>query len=240
MVERVEADWPAPATVQAFTTTRSGGVSTGGFHSLNLGDACGDDPASVRENRSRLATLLPSPPGWLQQVHGRDVARREALVESPTADAVTCRRPGLVCTLLTADCLPVLLCAMDGSEVAAAHAGWRGLAAGVLEATLEAMHTPPEAMMAWLGPGIGQAAFEIGPEVREALLQRYPKASSAFHRPVKRWHADLFAIARHALARAGVASVTGGQYCTYTESERFFSHRRDGRSGRMASVIWFE
>lgn len=234
----IRPDWPAPARVQAFMTTREGGVSGPPWGSFNLGDHVGDDPAAVAVNRARLRQHLPAEPGWLRQVHsarvvelGRDTERE--------ADAAVCRVPGEVCAVLTADCLPVLFCDRAGSVVAAAHAGWRGLAAGVLEATVAAMRVPPGEILAWLGAAIGPRAFEVGDEVREAFLAQHGAAAGAFlpQAPGK-WLADLYALARIRLAASGVAAVYGGGRCTFSETDTFFSYRREGVTGRMASLIW--
>ena len=232
----VLADWGADVPVVAFTTTRSGGGSTGTYASLNLAAHVGDDPAAVAANRARLGRRLPAQPNWLEQVHGCAVTDARL---GGCADAVYSADPGEPCAVLTADCLPVLLCTADGTEVAAAHAGWRGLAAGVLEATIRKFRAPAGAVLAWLGPAIGQDAFEVGPEVRAGFCATDPGAALAF-RPGRddRWHCDLYALARRRLLAAGVGAVHGGGWCTYRESERFFSFRRDGASGRMASIIW--
>lgn len=231
-------DWPAPTQVRAVTTTRYGGVSRGPYASLNLGDHVGDQPGAVTENRRRIcaAFALPNAPSWLRQVHGT----RCISVEQRGVDAdasVACAR-GAVCAILTADCLPVLLCNRDASAVAAAHAGWRGLAAGVLEATVAAM--PAGDKLAWLGPSIGPCAFVVGDEVRGAFLARYPVSAMAFSATATgQWQCDLYAIARIALHAAGVIDIYGGDWCTASDSTRFFSYRRDGAAtGRMASLIW--
>lgn len=257
--------WPAPAQVRALSTLRRGGglgVSAPPFDALNLGlsqTGEGDDPAAVRENRRQLREPagLPAEPHWLRQVHGCAVwrpasAAAGSLVEVsipgpaepgsdalPEADAAVTDRPGCVLAILTADCLPVLFCADDGSEIAAAHAGWRGLAGGVLEATLAAMRTPPERLHAWLGPAAGPQAYEVGEEVRRAFIEPQPSAAGAFGmtRP-GHYLCDLYALARARLQRAGVGSISGGGLCTISDPQRFFSHRRDGRCGRMASLIW--
>lgn len=250
----VRPDWPAPPGVRAFTTTRAGGVSTGSFASLNLGAAGADDPAAVAENRRRFRAWLPSEPGWLRQVHGREVLHRVAPGDGdggpsgpgtlPEADAAWTRAPGLACMVLTADCLPVLFCDQEGGMVAVAHAGWRGLAAGVLQATIAALPAPPERLLAWIGPGIGVGAYEVGDDFRATFLRRLPwlerDATGAFERRGGRTHANLEAVARAILRRAGIGGVHGGGYCTYTDRERFFSHRRNPDSGRMATVIWRE
>ena len=241
----IDADWPAPPGVRGLITLRGGaGVSPPPFDRLNLGLRCGDDPANALHNRALLSQwlALPSAPHWLQQVHGTGVLRFEAppaAGDEPVADAAVTSTPGVVLAILTADCLPVLLAARDGSEIAAAHAGWRGLAAGALEATVAAMHTPADRLVAWLGPAAGPADYEIGEEVREAFVQRDAAAADAFAstRP-GHWRVDLYALARRRLAACGVARVHGGQRCTLSEPDSFFSHRRDGRSGRMATLAW--
>ena len=240
------ADWPVPATVRSRVTTRQGGVSGGAYASLNLGDHVGDDPAAVAENRRRVAADLPASPFWLSQVHGTTVLDLDRLVQTrqaPEADAAYSRKPGVVCAVMTADCLPVLFCNQTGTVVAAAHAGWRGLHAGVLEQTVGAMACPGEQVLAWLGPAIGPDAFEVGDEVREAFVRANNAAEAAFRalpsgsHPGK-WLADLYLLARLALARAGVTAVYGGSNCTVQDATRFYSYRRDGVTGRMASLIW--
>lgn len=237
------AEWPAPPGVHAGTTTRAGGVSAGEYASFNLGDRAGDDPAAVAENRRRLRVglNLVQEPRWLYQVHGVRVVPATPGPELPEADAAVAVAPGEVCTVLTADCLPVLLCDDDGTRVAAAHGGWRGLAGGILAETVAAMAVPPETVMAWLGPAIGPAAFEVGDEVRAAFTARDPDHAAAFMpgaAPGKH-QADIYALARRELARAGVARVYGGGRCTVTEADRFYSYRRQGgECGRMASLIW--
>lgn len=234
-------DWPAPSRVRAACTTREGGVSRPPFDSLNLGDHVGDDPGAVAENRRRLreALALPADPCWLDQVHGTCAVEAAPLHERCKADAGVTGEPGRVCAVLTADCLPVLFCDRSGSRVGAAHAGWRGLEGGVLEATVSAMGIPPGELMAWLGPAIGNGAFEVGPEVREAFLARDAGAASAFRpSPSGRWLADLYALARRRLDRIGVTAIHGGGLCTFSDPRRFYSFRRDGRTGRMATLIW--
>ena len=245
----LRADWPAPPGVVAFTTLRHGaGVSAAPFDSFNLGGRCGDDPAAVAANRAGLLRGfgLPSPPHWLRQVHGTGVLRFdapgvEAAVDAePEADAAVTSMPGVVLAILTADCLPVVFAAADGSEVGAAHAGWRGLAAGVLEATVAAMRTPAARLQAWLGPAAGPQAYEIGAEVREAFMSDDAGSGAAFSatRP-GHWRADLYALARRRLHAAGIpaASIHGGGLCTISDAERFYSHRRDQRTGRMATLV---
>jgi polyphenol oxidase len=235
-------DWPAPARVRSLLTTRRGGVSSGAYASLNLGEHVGDDPRAVAENRAQLAGRLPSAPRWLNQVHGTTVfsADSDAAGElPPVADAAFARRPGVVCAVLTADCLPVLLCDKAGRVVAVAHAGWRGLQAGVLERTVAAMGCPGAQLLAYLGPAIGPDAFEVGDEVRAAFLEASDEAAVAFKaRSPGKWLANIYLLARQRLARLGIDAVYGGAFCTVHETERFFSYRRDGATGRMASLIW--
>lgn len=237
-------EWPAPANVRALITTRAGGVSTGPYSSFNLGPCSGDEPQAVVKNRAQLRRLLPQEPKWLRQVHGADVVDADALTETPDADASIARHPGTVCVIMIADCLPVLLCDRSGSHVAAAHAGWRGLAGGVIENTVHQLRrtgVAPGELLAYLGPGIGPDAFEVGADVRDAFLARDPLAARAFraHRSGK-WLADLFMLARQALARAGVGHIYGGGLCTVSDPQRFFSYRRDKTTGRMAALIWRE
>lgn len=236
------ADWPAPSNVRAGTTLREGGVSQGAFASFNLGAHVGDAPAAVAENRRRLVTELglPREPQWLNQVHGVAVLEAPAAA-SVCADAVVAHLPQQVCAVLTADCLPVLFCDTAGERIAAAHAGWRGLAAGVLEATLDRLAVPADQVLAWLGPAIGPAHFEVGDEVRAAFLAHHGEAAAAF-RPARRpghWYADLYALARLRLQARNVTCIYGGNHCTYDEAEQFYSYRRDGgTTGRMASLVW--
>ena len=278
----IEADWPAPPGVRAITTRRFGaGVSAAPFDSFNLGTRNGDQADAVAENRRQLAAMLelPSPPRWLRQVHGVDVANFDADVgaaiagneaasgrgyrrscvggvdepaapaatkhvtdaHEPEADAALTATPGTVLAILTADCLPLVFAARDGREIAAAHAGWRGLADGVIEATVNAMRSAPEQLQVWLGPAAGPAAYEVGSEVRDALLAHDARAESAFA-PTRpgHWKVDLYALARRRLAALGIeqTAIFGGGRCTISEPEHFFSHRRDGRSGRIATLIW--
>lgn len=241
------ARWPAPAGIHALQTTRAGGVSPAPYDTLNLGGNTGDEPAHVAENRRRLREQLglPSEPLWLRQVHG--VTVQEAVniaAEPPCADAACTTQAGVVCAVLTADCLPVLFCSDDGQWLAAAHAGWRGLAAGVLEATLARASRPPARLLAWLGAAIGPAHFEVGPEVRAAFVQVHEEDAMAFAPGHDgRWQADLYQLARLRLARAGVSRVYGGGLCTYADAQRFYSfrracHRQAPETGRMATLIW--
>ncbi len=247
----IDADWPAPPGVRGFTTVRAGlGVSQAPFDALNLGTLYGeqrDEPAAVLRNRELLAQVagLPSAPRWLHQVHGAGVVRFDGANESgePEADAAVTSTPGTVLAILTADCLPLLLAADDGSEVGAAHAGWRGLADGVLEAAVAAMRSQPARLRAWLGPAAGPQRYEIGAEVRDAFLAVDAAADAAFvaTRP-GHWRVDLYALARQRLARAGLRAehIHGGGLCTISEPDRFYSHRRDRRTGRMATLIWMQ
>ncbi|HEX6995008.1 MAG TPA: peptidoglycan editing factor PgeF [Gammaproteobacteria bacterium] len=248
--------WPAPARVRAYSTLRTGGVSDGGYASLNLGAHVGDDPVRVAENRRRVVERLglPSEPCWLEQVHGKHVLDlapepwADGVGADPgprpglgPADAAVTSRPGVVCVVLTADCVPVLLTDRAGRRVGAAHAGWRGLAGGVLPAAVDALGVPPDDVLAWLGPAIGPRAFEVGDEVRAAFAEQGFAVDRAFDRNARgRWQADLYALAAESLRRAGVSAIYGGDRCTFTEADRFFSHRRAAPCGRMASLIWIE
>jgi YfiH family protein len=241
MTAFLPADWPAPPGVRALTTLRHGlGGSQSPFGTFNLGSRCGDEVVVVAENRRQLETALalPSPPRWLRQVHGMAVAV-EPGDDEPEADAAVTATPGTVLAILTADCLPVVLAAKDGGEIAAAHAGWRGLCTGVLESTVGAMRTPPDQLVAWLGPAAGPQAYEIGTEVFEAFTARDGRARMAFvpTRP-GHWRVDLYMLARQRLLDAGMTDVHGGGLCTISDPSRFFSHRRDGRSGRIATLAW--
>lgn len=233
-------DWAAPARVGALMTTRSAGMSAGPYASMNLGDHVGDAPEAVAANRAIVAARTGATPRWLTQVHGLEVVDAARIEDGAAADALVCRRPGIACAIMTADCLPVLLCDRDGTVVAAAHAGWRGLCGGVLEAAVRAMAVAPERIVAWLGAAIGPSAFEVGDEVRAAFMAADVAALDAFvpGGSAGKWQADLYLLARQRLARAGVASVTGGGLCTHTDAARFFSYRRDGTTGRMAALIW--
>ena len=262
----VVPDWPAPDNLRAFTTTRKGGISRVPWNTLNLGKNCGDDKASVQKNRILLRSLLPSQPKWLKQVHGTRVLNLDAALDGPfdvdnpesyEADAVLSINNDRVCAVLTADCLPVVFVDKAGTKVAVAHAGWRGLAGGVLEATVAAMTSRAKRgttakgckiakaveagnIMAWLGPAIGPKAFEVGQDVYDAFYQVDPENAVAFKTHGDRWLADLYTLARLALARVGVVDVYGGEHCTYSDELRFYSYRRDGETGRMATLAWLE
>jgi polyphenol oxidase len=239
--ELIVPDWPAPGCVRAVATTRGGGYSQGPYAGLNLATHVGDDPAAVQANRQLLCRHLglDAEPVWLEQVHGRRVLQLPPEPLQP-ADASVCRQPGLACVVMSADCLPVLFCDRAGTVVAAAHAGWRGLAAGVLEATVQAMAVPPSRLMAWLGPAIGPQAFEVGEPVRAAFLAAQPAAARAFvpAGAPGQWYADLYALARLRLQGAGLGQIHGGGYCTLGEPARFYSYRREPRCGRMATLVW--
>lgn len=238
----LKPDWPAPAHVHAVVTTRQGGFSQAPFDSLNLGDHVGDDPYAVAKNRHLVGDLLhlPTEPLWLQQVHGTVVSGMNANSCTPQADASVAFKPKQVCVVMTADCLPVLFCDKAGTRVAAAHAGWRGLCDGVLEETVKALDCPPSELLAWMGPAIGPTAFEVGEEVRAEFIQHDAQAEAAFVKGEQagKWLGDLYVLARQRLQNVGLSAIYGGGLCTYTDSARFFSYRRDNRTGRMASLIW--
>ncbi len=234
-------DWPAPPNVKALQTTRSGGYSKAPYDSLNLGTHVGDNPLVVNRNRMLLAPLMPSEPVWMNQVHGVHVVDAGHAGCVPQGDASVSVHSGAVCVVMTADCLPVLLCDEQGTVVAAAHAGWRGLCDGVIEATVQAMNVPTATLMAWLGPAIGAAAFEVGDEVREAFVSRQPQAAAAFVAGAPgKWLADIFHLARLRLQALGVTRIYGGGVCTYSDADRFYSYRRDGVTGRMGTFIWLK
>lgn len=247
----IHADWPVAGRVRALTTLRSGpGRSPAPFDRFNLGNARGpggDDAAIVASNRAALVTTLglADAPRWLRQVHGVTVLREPpaviAMVDEPEADAAVTTTPGTVLAILTADCLPVVFAARDGRTVAVAHAGWRGLADGVLERTLAAMDVPADRVVAWLGPAAGPQAYEVGADVRAAFVDRQPLSADAF-KPTRagHWYVDLYALARMGLASAGMVDVHGGGLCTISDPSRFYSYRRDGRTGRMATLVWMD
>ncbi len=231
-------DWPVPDNIKAASTLRTGGSSTGCFSSLNLGLHVGDDAGSVAENRDRLkhGLKLPSDPFWLNQVHGSVVIDAASAIPGRSADASYSSMPGVVCSVMTADCLPVLFYNHKTGLIAVAHGGWRGLLNGVIEATLAV--TGPDCI-AWLGPAIGPQAFDVGAEVREAFVQKDVRLQQAFERlGTTKYRADIFAIGRCILQRQGVNQIYGGDCCTYSDPDRFFSYRRDGNTGRMATLIW--
>ena len=246
----LETGWTPPRGVRAAFTTRAGGVSAAPYATLNVGAHVGDLPAAVAENRRRVcaALQLPSEPLWLEQVHGIDVvevadASAAAALRGtpPRADGVVVRAPGVVAAIQVADCLPVLLATADGRAVAAAHAGWRGLAAGVIERTVAALGGPPAALSAWLGPAIGPAHFEVGAEVRAAFCEADPDAGRHLAPNGRgRWQCDLAGLARRRLERLGVPAPSGGRWCTYADAARFFSHRRAAPTGRMVALLWVD
>jgi len=238
----ITPNWPAPSSIKGFVSTREGGISQSPFATLNLGVHVGDEPQAVETNRETFAQKINMPGSvvWLNQVHGTEVVTLPTNEQIDSADAAYSKSIGQVCAVLTADCLPVFFCDLAGQQVAVAHAGWRGLCAGVLETTL-AKFTDPKQVMAWLGPAIGPNAFEVGQEVYEAFCEQEANAHVAFKSTSEgKWLADLYTLARQRLERVGVERVYGGDYCTYTEEEQFFSYRRDGQTGRMASVVWIE
>ncbi len=240
-LEFVYPDWPAPKNVRAVVTTRAGGHSAGAYASFNLGHHVGDDPQAVERNRARLreALQLPAEPLWLEQVHGRQVVDAAASVPGVMADGAYTDCVGVVLAVLTADCLPVFLCDRAGARVALLHAGWRGLAAGILEAGVHALAVPGSELLAWLGPAIGPQSYQVGEEVRSAFVAQDAQAAAAFqHDGEGRYRIDLYALARRRLHALGVHAVFGGQYCTFLEQDRFYSYRRDGICGRMASLLW--
>jgi YfiH family protein len=239
----LDIDWPAPPGVRVLSTFRGGGASAAPYASLNLGDHVGDDREAVADNRRALiaAAGLPAEPVWLKQVHGVSVADLDAPGPYACADAAMTRRPKRVCAILTADCLPVVFATESGDAIAAAHAGWRGLSAGVIEATVRAMEVPPQRLIAWLGPAIGPQHFEVGAEVRAAFLKDDPKDVDAFEPNSRgRFMAHLALLARRRLSRLGIRRIHGGGECTYTRGDRYFSHRRDGITGRQGTFIWRE
>jgi YfiH family protein len=234
-------EWPAPPGVRVISTLRLGGSSEGPYASMNLAGHVGDAAANVEANRRllRRAARLPSEPMWLEQVHGTDIVSHDGRSDVPRADAAMTRGRGRVCAVMTADCLPVVLADRDGSRVAVVHAGWRGLAQGVIEAAVHALHCPPKELVAWLGPAIGQQAFEVGVEVRDAFVARSAQLAGCFAENERgRFQADLYGLATAALAEAGVPAVHGGGWCTASDPQRFFSFRRDGKTGRMATLAW--
>ena len=240
-LQHIHPDWPAPANVRSLSTTRIGGCSKAPWDSLNLGSNTGDNPEAVAANRARVRDALPTEPAWLNQVHGNAVVELDAQSADLQADAAISRRSGLVCAVLTADCLPLLLCEKSGSAVAAVHCGWRGLAADIIERSIRSLGYPAEQLIAWMGPAIGPEHYEVGMEVFEAFTENSAEAGGAFTpgRPAH-WQLDLYALARIDLVRLGVSAVYGGGFCTYSDAGQFFSYRRDGETGRQASLIWLE
>ncbi len=240
----IQPNWPASANVKALQTTRLGGVSQGAYASLNLGAHVNDDPIAVAKNRQLLSPFLPSEPVWLNQVHGLEVIDAAKSTCLQDADASFSTKPNVVCVTMTADCLPVLLCDKAGTVVAAAHAGWRGLCDGVIEATVTKMQVPASEILVWLGPAIGPNAFEVGDDVRTQFVARDKHAAQAFRRHGDKWLCNMYLIARQRLNALGVTAIYGASvnedFCTYSDKARFFSFRRDQVTGRMASMIWLQ
>jgi len=233
--------WAAPKKIRSLQTTRLGGSSINPYGSLNIGSHVGDSPLAVARNRILLNTILPSEPVWLEQVHGTTVVNADSTGCRPQADACIARHTASVCVVMTADCLPVLLCDIQGTVVAAVHAGWKGLAGGVIEATVRATDVNPQNLIAWLGPAISQNVFEVGDDVRDLFIETDSKAADAFISGESgKWFADIYRLARMRLNALGVDQISGGDYCTYQDSKQFYSYRRDGMTGRMGTFIWIE
>ena len=236
-------EWPAPANVHALSTLRDGGYSTGPYASFNLALHTGDDAIAVQRNRELLRSHfeLPAEPIWLQQVHSSHLIEADSTVVDTQADGCWSRAPGYVCAVMTADCLPVLICDRSGTKVAAAHAGWRGLYAGVITNAVNILQSNPAELMVWLGPAIGPLSFEVGLEVMQSFTTKNDKNASAFRQvDDSHWLCDIYQLAKIELARLGVTAIYGGDECSYSEEQRFYSYRRDGITGRMASIIWLE
>ena len=233
-------DWPAPANVKAIQTTRLGGYSFAPYDSLNLGSHVQDDAFAVAKNRQLLSQYLPSEPVWLNQVHGVEVIDAANRLCVQDADASFSKNKNVVCVTMTADCLPILLCNQQGTAVSSIHAGWRSLCDGVIESTIKAMDFEPEDLMAWLGPAIGPDTFEVGAEVRKAFIAKDNQAEQAFKASGDKWLGNLYLIAKQRLNKHGVVEIYGGGECTYSNASQYFSFRRDGVTGRMATMIWFE
>lgn len=242
-MKTITPNWPAPRHVRAITTTRIGGVSADAYASFNLGDHVNDNPTNVRQNRKilRETLQLPHEPLWLKQVHGIAIADAATAQAGTTADGAWTDKRGVVLAVLTADCLPIFVCDRAGTKIAMIHAGWRGLAAGVIETGVQQLKTPGSDLLAHLGPGIGADAYEVGDDVRDIFVGGDPAAQQAFrgNGPGK-WFADMYQLARHRLQALGVGAVSGGEHCTSCERELFYSYRRDGVTGRMASLLWLE
>jgi YfiH family protein len=240
-IDCIRPDWPAPPGVHALTTLRGGGCSRGAYAGFNLAMHVDDDSAAVSRNRQllRQRLQLSSEPVWLSQVHGRCLLRADKAGDNAEADGSWCMVTGTVCAVLTADCLPLLFCDRAGSRVAAIHAGWRGLHRGIISAAVETLSVPARDLLVWLGPAIGADAFEVGADVFESFMQQNPANAAAFRsRDATHWLCDIYALARIELNVLGVEAVYGGDFCTYSDPDRFYSFRRDGVTGRMASLIW--
>ena len=240
MIETIQPDWSAPSTVRAFCTTRPGGVSAPPFDSLNLALHVGDDPNRVIQNRKLLRRQLelPAEPCWINQTHGTHTVVLERDV-TRDADAAVTRVAANIAVVMTADCLPILLCNRAGTEVAAIHAGWRGLQAGVVQSALATMDSPNHQLMAWIGPGISQACFEVGEEVRAGFIDSMPQTQTCFRKNRREhWLCDLAGLAEQILKAQGVGEVGRDQHCSYRDADRFYSYRRTATTGRMATLIW--
>lgn len=249
MIDLIIPDWPVPGHIKALFTTRCGGFSNGVYASFNLGMHVHDNSKTVLKNRSLLRNYLPNDPHWLVQVHGSRhiwINQGGTQLQEEVADAALSRQHNTVCAIMVADCLPVLLCDMAGTVVGVVHAGWRGLAAGIIEQTIAAMQTGNNTLMAWLGPAIGPEHFEVGDDVRAVFVDHDQRSAKAFQQAGSstqsepKWFADIFQLAQQRLACAGVTRIYGGGVCTYSDPARFFSYRRDGETGRMAAMIWME
>lgn len=241
MITLIEPDWPAPSRVKAYSTTRSGGFSKPPYASFNLSSSGGDDPEDVKRNRTLLVQQLhlPTEPVWLHQVHGTQAVLAEQAQAVTTADAAYTYQANIVCGVLTGDCLPLLICNRQATVVAAIHAGWKGLLAGVIEATIDKIESANSDLLVWLGPAIGPQAFEVGAEVLQQFVAVDPNAAAAFYsKDNGRYRADIYHLARQRLQQCGVDQIYGGNFCTYEDEQRFFSYRRDVKTGRMASIIW--
>jgi len=238
----IPANWNAPKNIIAFSTTRLGGVSKAPYHSLNLGAHCGDRTEHVEINRQRLIDThrLPAQPAWLQQIHSNIAVKIDEAYQTCQADASYTDLSNTVCAILTADCLPILLSAKDGSQIAAIHAGWRGLANNIIEHTVKKLSIAPEKLLVWLGPAISQTAYRVGNDMREAFITENTAAEAAFiAADANHWYADLSLLARQRLHALHIDAVYGGDFCTYTQDDLFYSYRRDGKnSGRIASLIY--
>lgn len=235
-------NWPAPDNIRAYTTTRLSGYSHPPYNSFNLSLTVGDDPKIVTRNREKLIQelALPETPCWLKQMHGKEVVDLDQYPLNPSGDACFTHTHSKVCVILAADCLPILICNHQGTEIAAIHAGWRGLLTGIIEGTIKALSSPPKQLLAWLGPAIGPTVFELNTTIRVDFLNNNPQNSDCFQqRNGNRWFANIYQLAGNSLKQCGVQTIYGGERCTYTEKDYFYSHRRDnGKTGRMASLIW--
>jgi len=243
MIRMIKPDWPAPVSVRAYTTTRIGGFSKPPYNEFNLATHVGDDNEVVCSNRQLLARVLslPSEPLWLNQVHGIRVVEAKSIPNGFSADGMWTTKHQQVCAILTADCLPILFCDRNGGTVAAIHAGWKGLASGILEVMLEKIPVVNKNLLIWLGPAISTSAFEVGQQVRDTFIKNLPQAQEAFTKKAKaHWLANLYLLAKQRLLRKGVTNIFGGNFCTYHEEKHFYSYRRKKVTGRMATLIWLD